>query len=82
MKKFFFFLQSDSYASKYKFGYRVSDPHSGTDFGHSEVSEGHITKGHYHVLLPDGRIQNVRYWAGPSGYHATVTYEGAKLQYV
>lgn len=62
------------YASKYAFGYRIRDYHTGTDYGHEEKREGKTAKGHYHVLLPDGRIQNVDYWADPSGYYAKVTY--------
>lgn len=62
------------YAQQYEFGYRVRDPHSGNDYGHEEVSDGKSAKGKYHVLLPDGRLQKVSYVAGPSGYHAQVTY--------
>lgn len=62
------------YAAKYQFGYQVRDPKHGTFFGHAEARDGHHTKGHYHVLLPDGRLQNVQYWADLSGYHAQVSY--------
>lgn len=67
----FFQLQ---YASKYEFGYRVRDPHTGSDFGHTEVSDGDSAQGSYHVMLPDGRLQKVKYHAGPDGYQAQVTY--------
>lgn len=50
------------------------DYHSAIDYGHEESRDGDQTKGKYHVLLPDGRIQNVNYWADPSGYHAKVSY--------
>ena len=66
----------DGYASKYQFGYRIRDPQSGSDFGHTEAREGEHTEGGYHVLLPDGRVQSVRYYAGPSGFHASVSYTG------
>ncbi|XP_049832746.1 pro-resilin-like [Schistocerca gregaria] len=64
------------YAAKYQFGYQVRDPKTGSYFGHTESRSGHLTKGHYHVLLPDGRLQNVQYWADPSGYHAQVSFNG------
>ncbi|XP_031764520.2 uncharacterized protein LOC113514718 [Galleria mellonella] len=63
------------YAAKYEFGYRVRDHHSGNDFGHSEAKHGEATNGHYHVLLPDGRMQKVKYSAGPEGFHADITYD-------
>lgn len=68
------FIFQDRYAAKYAFGYRVHDAHSGSDYGHEEHRDGDTTKGHYHVLLPDGRLQNVNYEAGPHGYNAVVTY--------
>lgn len=45
------------------------------NYGHKETRNGKITKGHYHVLLPDGRVQNVDYTVDPDGYHARVTYK-------
>ncbi|XP_045540652.1 uncharacterized protein LOC106709628 [Papilio machaon] len=63
------------YASSYEFGYRVRDTHSGNDFGHQEEKKGEETNGQYHVLLPDGRMQNVRYSAGPEGFHADISYD-------
>lgn len=65
------------YASKYAFGYRIRDLESGNDFGHEETRDGDVAKGQYHVLLPDGRLQKVEYFADPTGYHAKVTYENA-----
>lgn len=65
------------YAAQYAFGYKIRDYESGNDFGHEEIREGDVAKGRYHVLLPDGRLQNVEYWADPSGYHAKVTYSVA-----
>ncbi|VVC96223.1 unnamed protein product [Leptidea sinapis] len=63
------------YASNYEFGYRVRDTESGNYYGHSEAKRDKRTHGNYHVLLPDGRLQKVVYQAGPSGYHADISYE-------
>eukprot|EP00094_Tigriopus_californicus_P012307 TCALIF_11896-PA protein Name:"Similar to resilin Pro-resilin (Drosophila melanogaster)" AED:0.18 eAED:0.45 QI:0/0/0/1/1/1/2/0/132 len=55
----------------YEYGYKVHDDKYGTDFGHSENRDGYVTKGEYHVLLPDGRVQTVTYYVdGKSGYVA------------
>ncbi|KAI8037519.1 hypothetical protein M5D96_009671 [Drosophila gunungcola] len=68
------------YASKYAFGYRIRDFHTGNDFGHKQNRDLHgVTRGQYHILLPDGRIQNVIYHADDTGFHADVSFEsGAK----
>ncbi|CAG4967524.1 unnamed protein product [Colias eurytheme] len=66
------------YAANYEFGYRVRDSDSGNFYGQYEAKKGESTKGHYHVLLPDGRMQQVVYSAGPSGYHANISYEHLK----
>ncbi|TRY77990.1 hypothetical protein TCAL_11896 [Tigriopus californicus] len=61
----------------YEYGYKVHDDKYGTDFGHSENRDGYVTKGEYHVLLPDGRVQTVTYYVdGKSGYVADVSYSG------
>ncbi|XP_039147558.1 uncharacterized protein LOC6734355 [Drosophila simulans] len=66
------------YASKYAFGYRIRDFHTGNDFGHKQNRDLHgVTRGQYHILLPDGRIQNVIYHADDTGFHADVSFEGA-----
>ena len=44
------------------------------NFGHEEHRENKMTKGRYHVLLPDGRVQSVEYWADKTGFHSKVTY--------
>ncbi|KAL3275396.1 hypothetical protein HHI36_020160 [Cryptolaemus montrouzieri] len=62
------------YAQKYAFGYRISSSGDGNHYGHEERKDGHGTKGHYHVLLPDGRLQNVEYYADHTGYHARISY--------
>ena len=59
----------------YNFDYSVSA--GDTNFGHSEQGDGHgSAHGGYWVNLPDGRVQNVDYWADGSGYHPVVTYQG------
>lgn len=72
-------MQQLRYASGYAFGYRVRDYDTGNDFGHTQNknTDGKIT-GEYHILLPDGRVQNVRYHADDDGFHADVSYEGAQ----
>ncbi|XP_054281985.1 pro-resilin-like [Macrosteles quadrilineatus] len=62
--------------ASYQFSYHVQDAPSGNDFGHMESREGHVAKGMYMVLLPDGRRQIVEYTADETGYHPTVRYEG------
>ncbi|XP_058461528.1 uncharacterized protein LOC131436684 isoform X2 [Malaya genurostris] len=59
----------------YAFGYRVRDFHTGNDFGHVQNRDNGVTRGEYHILLPDGRVQNVRYTADEKGFHAEVSYE-------
>ncbi|EDW79741.2 uncharacterized protein Dwil_GK17854 [Drosophila willistoni] len=67
------------YASKYAFGYRIRDFHTGNDFGHKQNRDLHgVTRGQYHILLPDGRIQNVIYHADDTGFHADVSFENGK----
>ncbi|KAL1458333.1 hypothetical protein WDU94_008492 [Cyamophila willieti] len=73
--------QYPSYAPKYEFGYRVHDSYTGSDFGQSEHRDGEVTKGSYHVLLPDGRHQTVNYWSDDSGFHAKVKYDGIAKHY-
>ncbi|XP_048512820.1 uncharacterized protein LOC125501364 [Athalia rosae] len=65
----------EGYAAKYNFGYHVRDYGSGNDFGHEEARDGVVTNGRYHVLLPDGRVQNVKYHVDEGGYHAKVSYQ-------
>lgn len=66
----------NQFETGYAFGYRVRDHSSGNDFGHSQkrMVDG-TTHGQYKILMPDGRIQNVKYKADDRGYHAEVTYE-------
>lgn len=43
----------------YNFAYNIKDAYAGTDYGHSENSDGSNVKGSYNVQLPDGRKQTV-----------------------
>ena len=61
----------------YHYAYGVSDEYAGTNFEAAEDSDGSYVNGHYSVLLPDGRRQNVNYKADHyTGYVADVSYEG------
>merc|ERR1711874_342349 len=53
------------------------DGEVGLNYGQQETRAGTVTTGSYNVVLPDGRVQTVRYTADPvAGYVAEVTYEG------
>lgn len=61
----------------FDFNYAVKDDYYGTDFGHQASSNGDQVRGEYRVLLPDGRLQIVKYVADwKDGYTAEVTYQG------
>ena len=61
----------------YTFSWAVKDDYTKNDFGQDETREADQTKGKYHVLLPDGRVQTVTYTVDAySGYTADVTYDG------
>ena len=61
----------------YEYAYGVKDEYSGTNIDAAEGSDGKVVTGHYSVLLPDGRLQNVKYTADHyAGYIADVSYEG------
>jgi hypothetical protein len=63
--------------SPYHYAYGVSDEYAGTNFEAAEDSDGNLVTGHYTVLLPDGRRQNVKYTSDHyTGYIADVSYEG------
>lgn len=54
----------------------MRDFNTGNDFGHTQNKQTNgITEGEYHILLPDGRVQNVRYRADDDGFHADVSYD-------
>ena len=68
--------------SPYEYAYGVKDEYTGTDIDASEASDGNVVNGHYSVLLPDGRRQNVKYTADHyTGYVADVSYEGYAAPY-
>ncbi|KAG7168186.1 Pro-resilin-like 100 [Homarus americanus] len=63
----------------YNIKWGVSDPESGNIFNHVEDSDGKDVTGEYSVLLPDNRMQIVRFRVDPiNGYQAEVTYEPVK----
>lgn len=56
---------------EYNFLYSLTgDP----EFSHEESRQEETVVGAYHVRLPDGRVQLVRYQADHTGYKPTVTY--------
>ncbi|KAI9559657.1 hypothetical protein GHT06_013662 [Daphnia sinensis] len=66
----------ETYAPQpYSFNWAVND-YYGSDYSHTESSDGKVTTGSYRVLLPDGRVQTVTYKADDYGYTADVKYEG------
>ena len=66
----------------YAYEYGVQDKYYGVDFGQNEKSDGKAVYGSYHVLLPDGRVQNVKYTADHyTGYVADVAYSGVAAPY-
>ena len=66
----------------YAYEYGVKDEYHGVNFGANEESDGKAVHGSYHVLLPDGRIQNVKYTSDHyAGYVADVSYSGHAAPY-
>ncbi|XP_068232133.1 cuticle protein 19.8-like [Palaemon carinicauda] len=59
----------------YDFGYGVDDPDSGNQFSQKEASDGNVVRGEYRVLLPDGRLQIVRYFDEGNGFNVDISYE-------
>lgn len=60
----------------YDINWGIEDREGGNFYSHSETSGGQDVQGEYRVLLPDGRMQVVSFWADPeSGYNARVKYE-------
>ena len=61
----------------YAYTYGVTDEYHGVDFGETKESDGNVVHGSYHVLLPDCRVQHVKYTADHyGGYVAEVSYDG------
>ena len=62
---------------KYAFNYAVQDDATRNDYGHSEDRNDDFTTGQYQVLLPDGRVQTVKYTVDKdSGFQAEVVATG------
>ena len=62
--------------------YGVKDDYHGVHFGQNEESDGKVVHGSYHVLLPDGRVQTVKYTADHyTGYVADVGYDAPHAPY-
>ena len=49
--------------SPYQYAYGVKDEYTGTNLEAAESFDEKVVYGHYSVLLPDGRLQNVKYTA-------------------
>lgn len=64
-------------ANDYGFRYSVND-FSGNEHSHQQQKVGHVVRGQYKVLLPDGRLQTVTYVADENGYRAKVDYTPAR----
>ena len=64
----------------YDFSYSVVDPEKRNNYHHSETRRGHSTTGQYSVLLPDGRVQLVKYVADKDGYKADVSYKSSSIE--
>ena len=66
----------------YAYTYGVKDEYHGVNFGEDVGSDGNLVTGTYHVLLPDGRVQTVKYTSDHyAGYIADVSYSGAAKPY-
>ncbi|CAG0917894.1 unnamed protein product [Notodromas monacha] len=69
--------QSYDAPPKYSFDWSVRDDYTYNNYNHQESRDGDNTQGSYSVLLPDGRVQTVKYYVnGDSGFVAEVTYSG------
>ncbi|XP_050728885.1 uncharacterized protein LOC127004792 [Eriocheir sinensis] len=66
----------DEPPAKYEYKYTVQDPESGNSYTHHETRNADLTEGTYQVVLPDGRLQVVRYTADKGGFNALVEYKG------
>ena len=69
--------------ASYQYSYQVQDQYANVNYGQEEGRNNEETKGQYHVLLPDGRVQTVTYKVGDaySGYVANVEYSGYSNQH-
>merc|ERR1711893_510624 len=98
MKSFFFILLAhafclglashlpygEDFMGDYMFGYGVyaNEYDQKQNFGQKEHRNENEVMGQYHVLLPDGRVQTVRYYVDKySGFIADVSYEAQAPKY-
>jgi len=56
------------------YGYEYEVNHEGHAYGHRETTSNGRTEGQYQVVLPDGRVQTVKYFADNSGFHPQIIY--------
>ena len=62
-----------------RYGYAVTDD-QGLDFNQQETSDGGVVTGQYSVVLPDGRIQTVKYSVAPdTGYVVSIIVDGGLI---
>ncbi|CAL8139668.1 unnamed protein product [Orchesella dallaii] len=71
-------LYKDYYAyPKYTYNYGVADKHTGDKKSAGETRDGHITKGYYELVQPDGVLRTVKYISTPKGgFQAQVINKG------
>ncbi|CAG0918567.1 unnamed protein product, partial [Notodromas monacha] len=50
-------------------------PEFNNDYSHQQSSDGRVTQGEYRVLLPDSRVQIVRFTADENGYTKSGEYQ-------
>ncbi|XP_026740102.1 cuticle protein 19-like, partial [Trichoplusia ni] len=67
---------------KYKFEYKVKNPHTGDHKIHHEHRDGDSVKGEYSFHQPDGTIRHVHYHADKhTGFHADVKHSTHHLHH-
>ena len=65
----------------YRYGYAVTDD-NGLDFNQQETSDGGVVTGQYSVVLPDGRIQTVKYSVAPDTGYVVCTSTSTSSQHL
>ena len=65
----------------YNYGYAVTDD-NGLDFNQQETSDGGVVTGQYSVVLPDGRIQTVKYSVAPDTGYVVCTSTSTSSQHL
>jgi len=71
-------LVHDLYAyPKYTYNYGVADKLTGDQKSAGEARDGHLTKGYYQLVQPDGVLRTVHYVSTPKGgFQAQVVNKG------